>query len=99
MFFMTRSDLLRKNRAEILRIARSYGIEDLRLFGSTSRGEDRLDSDLDFLVRLESGRSLLDVVGFKQDLEDLLRCKVDVVSEDAVSPYIREQVLKEALRL
>lgn len=96
---MTRSDLLRKNRAEILRIARSYGIEDLRLFGSASRGEERPDSDIDFLVRLESGRSLLDVVGFKQNLEDLLGCKVDVVSENALSPYIREQVLKEASRL
>jgi predicted nucleotidyltransferase len=50
-------------------------------------------------VNLEPGRSLLDLIAIKQELEDLLGREVDVVTEDAVSPYIREQVLKEAVSL
>lgn len=96
---MMRTELIRANRDEILRIAKLYGARDLRLFGSVSRHEDKPDSDIDILVRLESGKSLLDLVALKQDLEELLGCRVDVVTEDAVSPYIREQILKEASSL
>jgi len=57
-------------------------------------------SDVDLLIKkLEPGRSLLDIIAIKQDLEDLMGCEVDVVTEDAISPYIREQVLKEAVSL
>ena len=56
-------------------------------------------SDLDLLVEMEPGRSLLDLVAIKQDLEELLGCKVDVVTEAAVSPYLRERVLNEAVLL
>jgi len=99
MFLMTRTELIREKRDEILRIAKLYGVRDLRLFGSVSRLEDKPGSDIDLLVRLESGRTLLDIVALKQDLEELLGCRVDVVTEDAVSPYIREQILKEASSL
>jgi hypothetical protein len=64
-----------------------------------ARGEAGPDSDVDVLVNLNPGRSLLDIVAIKQDLEDLLGRKVDVVTEAAISPYIREQVLKEAIDL
>jgi predicted nucleotidyltransferase len=60
------------------------------------RGEGRAGSDLDLLVTLGEGRSLLDLVGLKQDLEDLIHCPVDVVTERALSPYLRERVLYEA---
>jgi predicted nucleotidyltransferase len=91
--------ILRDKREEILRIAASHGAQSVRVFGSRSRGEARPESDLDLLVRLETGRSLLDIVAMKQDVEDLLGCEVDVVTEAAISPYIREQVLKEAIDL
>ena len=71
----------------------------MRIFGSMARGEAGPDSDVDILVNLNPGRSLLDIVAIKQDLEDLLGRKVDVVTEAAISPYIREQVLKEAIDL
>jgi predicted nucleotidyltransferase len=90
---------LANKRDEILRIAATHGAKHLRVFGSVSRGEATQNSDVDILVSLEPGRSLLDIVAIKQDLEDLLGCNVDVVTEDAVSPYIREQVLKEAISL
>jgi predicted nucleotidyltransferase len=96
---MTLNKTLDKNREKILRIAASYGARDLRVFGSVSRGEANLKSDIDILITLETGRSLLDIVALKQDLEDLLGCKLDVVTEEAVSPYIREEILSNAISL
>jgi len=96
---MSPSKVLKDKRQEILRIAAAHGARNIRLFGSVSRGEADPNSDVDILVGLEPGRSLLDIIALKQDLEDLLGCEVDVVTEEAVSPYIREQVLKEAVSL
>ena len=96
---MNVSKTLSNKRDEILRIAGAHGARDLRLFGSVSRGEATARSDIDLLINLEPGRTLLDIVAIKQDLEDLLGCKVDVVTEDAVSQYIREQILKDAISL
>ena len=90
---------LRSRRDEIFKIAALHGAKDLRIFGSVARGETTQSSDLDVLIRLEPGRSLLDLIAIKQDLEDLLGCSVDVVTEDAVSPHIRDQVLKDAVSL
>jgi len=84
---------------EVLRVARHHGAVSVRLFGSRARGDDGPGSDLDLLVELEPGRSLLDLVAIKQDLEDLLRCPVDVVTADALSPRIRDHVLSEAVLL
>lgn len=96
---MKREEFVKNWREEILRIAAEHGAKYVRLFGSVARGEARPDSDVDLLVQLETGRSLLDLIAIKQDLEDLLGCKVDVVTEASLSPYIREHVLREALIL
>jgi uncharacterized protein len=96
---MDPSKMLQDKRDEILRIAAAHGAQNVRVFGSVSRGEAGAKSDVDLLVKLEPGRSLLDLIAIKQELEDLLGREVDVVTEDAVSPYIREQVLKEAVSL
>lgn len=92
-------ELLRQHRSEILRVAKAHGARQVRVFGSIARGDARPDSDVDLLVDLEPGRSLLDLVAIKQDIEDLLDREVDVVTERAVSPYFRAQVLKEAVPL
>jgi predicted nucleotidyltransferase len=96
---MDPSKMLQDKRDEILRIAAAHGAQNVRVFGSVSRGEAGAKSDVDLLVKLEPGRSLLDLIAIKQELEDLLGRKVDVLTEDAVSAYIREQVLKEAVSL
>jgi uncharacterized protein len=92
-------EILQGKRDEILRIAASHGARDVRVFGSLARGEARLDSDIDILVKLDPGRSLLDIIAIKQDLEDLIGCEVDVITEAAISPYIRDEVLREAVSL
>lgn len=91
--------LLHERRNDILRIAAAYGAGAVRVFGSWARDEVRPASDLDLLIRLDPGRTLLDLVAIKQDLEDLLGHPVDVVTEAGISPYIREQVLREAVGL
>jgi uncharacterized protein len=96
---MTLGKLLGNNREEILRIAAHYGATNVRIFGSLARGEAQPDSDMDILISLEPERSLIDLIAMKQSLEDLLHCKVDVVTEASISPYIRPQVLRDAVAL
>ncbi len=91
--------LLTEHRDEIIGIAAAHGGGDLRVFGSRAQGDADAESDLDLLVRLDQDRSILDIVAIKQDLEDLLGCRVDVVTEAAISPYIRSQVVREAVAL
>jgi predicted nucleotidyltransferase len=90
---------IRAHRDEILRLAREHGAYNLRLFGSAARGDEQPDSDLEVLVEMEAGRSLLDHVALKQGLEDLLGREVDVVTERSLHPRIRERVLREASSL
>jgi len=93
---MNLENLVREKGKEILRVSRLHGARRVRIFGSTDRGEASATSDLDILVDMEPRSTLLDIVAIKQDLEDMLGCRVDVVTELALSPYIRKEVLKEA---
>jgi predicted nucleotidyltransferase len=93
------TDLLNFNRAEILRLAREHGAHNVRIFGSVARGEARPDSDIDFLVDMEGGRSLLDLIEFSQDLEELLQRKVDILTDGGLSPYLKERIHAEAAPL
>jgi hypothetical protein len=92
-------DLLRARREEILRIAAQHGARNVRIFGSVARGEAKLDSDVDVLVDLEPGRSLLDHAALMLELEELLRCKVDVATERGLRARVRDRVLREAVPL
>lgn len=83
----------------ILRIAKKYGARNVRIFGSRAKGNAKQESDLDLLIDLDPDRSLFDLIAIKQDLEDLLGCGVDVVTEAGLSSYIRDQVLQEAVEL
>ena len=88
--------LLKEKRAAIMDAAKRHGARNIRIFGSVARGEFDEKSDVDFLVEMEPGRSLLDHAALLNDLEVLLGCKVDVVSERGIKARIRDRVLREA---
>jgi uncharacterized protein len=88
-----------EKKKEILKIAAKHGARNVRIFGSVARGEAGADSDVDFLVDMEPGRTLLDMGGLLMELRDLLGREVDVVTEQGLKPRIRDRVLKEAERL
>lgn len=83
-------------RDAIARIAERYGATSIRVFGSVVRGIADDASDIDFIVDLEKGRSLLDLGGLLMDLQKLLGRSVEVVTEKGLRPRIRERVLREA---
>jgi predicted nucleotidyltransferase len=90
---------IRARKPEILAIAEKCAVENIRIFGSVARGEATERSDVDFLVLPHPERYVWGLFAFGQDLEELLHCKVDVVSERAVHPLIRERVFREAVLL
>jgi predicted nucleotidyltransferase len=96
---ISHDELLCTKRDDILRIAAQYGAYNVRIFGSVARGEADEKSDIDLLVNMESGRSLLDLCGLLIDLEELLGRKVDVVTEKGLRDRIRNRVLNEAIAL
>ena len=89
----------REKRSEILRIAGRLGASNVRIFGSFSRGDADEKSDVDILVDLKQGRSLMDMGGLLMDLQTLLGRTVDVVTEKGLRLRIREHVLSEAKAL
>ncbi|MGO9116934.1 MAG: nucleotidyltransferase family protein [Desulfomonilaceae bacterium] len=93
------NQLLKDKRDEILRVAARHGAINIRIFGSVARGEQDEKSDLDLLVTMETGRSLLDHAALWLELRDLLGREVDVVSEKGLQPRMRDRVLKEAVPL
>lgn len=89
-------DTLRKEkRAEILRLAEAHGASSVHIFGSVVRGKNRENSDIDFLVEFQRGRTLFDLTRLRLDLRDLLGAPVDVVTLSSLR-YIRDRVLAEA---
>lgn len=91
--------LQKNHREDILRIAAKHGARNVRVFGSVARGDADEKSDIDFLVEMEAGRSLLDRAGLLLELEAFLGRKVDVVSDKGLKARIRARVLREALPL
>ncbi|MBM4287514.1 MAG: nucleotidyltransferase family protein [Deltaproteobacteria bacterium] len=91
--------LIQEKRDEILRLAARHGAYNVRVFGSAARGEAGPESDLDFLVNVGPERSPFFPGGLLADLEELLGCKVDIVTEKGLHWYIRERVLREAVPL
>lgn len=86
-------------RAKVSDIMRSRGVVKAAVFGSVARGDDHPESDVDFLVELETGRTLLDLSGLRLDLMDRLGCDVDVVTYRALHPKLRDQILEEQIPL
>ena len=96
---MSIRQLLQAKRTQILLIAARHGARKVRVFGSVARGTARRGSDIDFLVDMEEGRSLLDHAALKLDLERLLKRPVDVASERGLRRTVRKEVLRDAIVL
>lgn len=90
---------LQEKRDRILALAEQYGASNIRVFGSVARNEADAQSDVDFLVDMEAGRSLFDLGGLLMELQDLLGCPVDIVTEKGLRAKIRDRVLNEAVPL
>lgn len=90
---------IKDHRDTILAIAQRYGARDVRIFGSVARGEATEQSDLDLIVRFDTGRTLLDHGGLVMDLRELLGMKVDVIDEEAMRDRFRDEVMREAVSL
>jgi uncharacterized protein len=91
--------LLTQKREEIINLAAKYDAVNVRIFGSVARGDDRPDSDIDFLVDVQRQWSLFDHIGLIQDLEDLLGRKVDLLPADNIRDFCRDRILTEAIVL
>ena len=93
---MVTLDMLRREKkAAILRLADKHGARGIRVFGSVARGDNRENSDVDFLVEFEEGRTLFDLIDLRLDLRELLGVDVDIVTPNSLR-YMREPVLAEA---
>lgn len=92
-------DELRSRRDDISAIAGRHGARHVKVFGSVVRGEAGAASDVDFLVDMEAGRSLLDRARLLVELEELLGCAVDVATESSLRERVRQRVLEEAIPL
>lgn len=93
------AEKLRRQRHTLLRIAEKHGVSKLRVFGSVARGEPQAKSDVDFLVDLKPGRTLVDLAGFRREAAELLDMPVDVATPDMLKDRIRDDALSEALPL
>jgi len=92
-------EALRSHRRTILELATRHGARNIRVFGSTVRGDAGSQSDIDLLVDVEPGRTLLDLIAFEQDLKEALGCSVEVLTDGGLSPYLQERILAEAAAL
>ena len=95
----TLAELVKEKRADILALAAKHGARNVRVFGAVARGDADQQSDIDFLVQMAPGCSLLDLGGLQYDLEQLLGCRVDVVTEQGLKARLREEILSEAVTL
>ena len=86
-------------KPRVLDIMQKHGVLTASVFGSVVRGEASDRSDVDFLVEFETGRSLLDLIGLRQDLSDILERRVDVVTPRSLHPGFRDSVLSERVQL
>lgn len=93
---MDAEKLLKEKRQAIMALADKHGAHSVRVFGSIARGDSGPESDVDLLVKMEEGRSLLDLSAMVLDLKELLGVNVDVVSEDGLYWILRRKILKEA---
>ena len=96
---MCQLDRLYNLKSQINEIVQRHNAEKVYVFGSCARKEETPESDIDLLVELKQGATLFDLMDIQDDLQTLLNCKVDVVSKRGLHPYIKDDVIREAVAL
>ena len=96
---VTIQEVIHEKREDIERIAIKHGARNVRMFGSAARGEEMPDSDIDLLIDVGPDTTSWFPAGLILELEELLGCRVDVVTERGLDPEIRDHVLHEAVPL
>jgi len=84
-------------KKKIISILVKYGIKKILIFGSYARNEATPNSDLDLIVEFPEGTSLLDHIGIEFELSEALNMKIDLLSQNGISLYIKDQIMKEAV--
>lgn len=92
-------ETIQQNREEIIVIARQYHADNIRMFGSVARGDERGDSDVDFLVDFQPGSTLFDQIALIESLSNKLGRKVDVISSRALNRHLAQRIQQEAVVL
>lgn len=95
----SRAQELRRKRRALIDVATTHGVTTLRVFGSLARGEATVASDVDLLVDLKPGKTLLDLAAFRREAAEILDTPVDVATVDMLKDRVRGRVLSEALPL
>ncbi len=80
---------------QIIELLHQSGVKKAALFGSFVRGDATEESDIDILIEFEDGKSLLDLVRLKRELEEILHRKVDLITYNSIHPLLRDQILNE----
>jgi len=93
------NEILKEHRDEILEIAKRHGAFNVRVFGSVARNEADDKSDVDLLIEIVRGKTLIDLIALNDELEELLNRKVQVVTDEQISPYMRDTIISEAVAL
>jgi len=93
------NEIRKEKKAEIIRIAKRYGASNIRLFGSLVRNDLNETSDIDVLITIERGRTLIDLFSIGEELEGILNRRVHIVADDGISPYLKDKILSEAIPL
>ena len=96
---MTLLEQIRAKKPQLLAVAAHYGVSNIRVFGSVARGEERADSDVDFLVHLAEDRDYFDLGGFQYSSSEILNRHTDVVMDHCMNKYIAPYILKDATPL
>jgi hypothetical protein len=89
------SPFIENQKNQLIQILRQNGVTKASLFGSVARGEDTENSDIDFLVELQKGKTLLDLIGLNLELEEFLHKPVDTVTYASLHPLLRDRILQE----
>ncbi len=96
---MTQLEHIKKLKSQIYDIAHKHNAVKVYVFGSCARGEENINSDIDFLADFNTDASLFDFMDIQDELEKLFNCKIDIVSSRGLNPYIRESIMAEAVAI